>query len=110
MNGSGSKPSQNGTSEPLPPTISGFDDLINGSLAAFKDLSAKIAPEVKNIVDLVDKAFKLERSFLIEAARSTKPGDDVLGKFYEKFSKSIQEIQVSWIMRWIFNFFFRICP
>lgn len=45
-------------------------------------------------VELVEKAFKLERAFLIEAAGSVKPGDDVLVKFYEQFSKSIQEIQV----------------
>ena len=47
-----SKPSQNGTAEPLPASIAGLDDLINGSLSAFKELSTKIGPEVKTIVSI----------------------------------------------------------
>lgn len=50
VNGTAAKPTQNGTAEPLPASIAGFDDIINGSLASFKELSAKIGTEVKTIV------------------------------------------------------------
>jgi hypothetical protein len=50
LNGTAAKPTQNGTAEPLPASIAGFDDIINGSLASFKELSGKIGTEVKTIV------------------------------------------------------------
>lgn len=50
VNGTAAKPTQNGTAEPLPASIAGFDDIINGSLASFKELSGKIGTEVKTIV------------------------------------------------------------
>lgn len=93
VNGTAAKPTQNGTAEPLPASIAGFDDIINGSLASFKELSGKIGTEVKTIVDIVEKVFKLERSFLIEAARSVQPSQDALNKFFQQFAKSIEEVQ-----------------
>jgi adenylyl cyclase-associated protein len=75
------------------PSIAGFDDLYNNSFNSFRELTNKIGPDVKTIVDLVDKLFKYERSFLIEAARSLQPAQDVLMKFYQQFSKQIEEVQ-----------------
>lgn len=46
----GTKPSQNGAAEPTPASLAGFDEILNGSFAAFKELSAKIGTEVKSIV------------------------------------------------------------
>ena len=77
------------------PSIAGYDEILNGTFKSFKDLSGKIGGEVKAIVsiwaffeyscfsyislnfyykvDLVDNVCKYQRSFLIEAARSTQP-------------------------------------
>jgi adenylyl cyclase-associated protein len=75
------------------PSIVAFDELFREKFVPFKQLSAIIGNDVQSIVDLVEKVFKLERSFLIEAARSVQPGKDVLLKFFQQFSKQIEEVQ-----------------
>ncbi|CAF0716676.1 unnamed protein product [Brachionus calyciflorus] len=90
-----SVPVQNGnhdTTEDLP-SITAFDDLLNSSFNSFKELSAKVGGDVKTIIDLVEKAFKLERQFLVEAARSTQPSQDAWMKFLQQYSKNIEEVQ-----------------
>ena len=37
--------------------------------------------------------FKYERSFLVEASRSSQPAQDELMKFYKEFSKLIEDVQ-----------------
>lgn len=92
-------PSSNGSSSSSTesfdhlPSILAFDDLYNNTFSSFKDLTAKLGPDVKAIVDLVEKLFKVERSFLIESSRSMQPAQDILMKFYQQFGKHIEEIQ-----------------
>jgi adenylyl cyclase-associated protein len=42
---------------------------------------------------LVEKLFKQERSFLLEAVRSVQPTQDALMSFFKSFSKLMEEIQ-----------------
>jgi hypothetical protein len=43
---------------------------------------------------MVENLFHFERSFLLESSKCTQPNDQVLGIFYQLFSKHIQDITV----------------
>lgn len=92
----GATPTTNGSSnesfDDLPP-IAAFDQLYRDNFVPFKDLSSKIGNDVQTIVDLIEKVFKLQRKFLLEAVCSVQPAKDVLQKFFQQFSKSIEEVQ-----------------
>lgn len=74
------------------PSIAAFDDIANGTLSSFIQLSTKIGADLKTMAELVQKVFKFERSFLIEAAISTQPSQDTLNKFFQLFSQHITEV------------------
>jgi len=94
------KPEQNGYShksfvtndESLPQSIVAFDDLVSNVLNSFVLMSAKLHTDVKFIADLVKKIFDYERSFLVEASKCVQPSTDVLTKFYQLFTKFIEDI------------------
>ena len=43
---------------------------------------------------MVENLFHFERSFLLESSKCIQPHDQVLGIFYQLFSKHIQDITV----------------
>ena len=43
-------------------------------------------------MELVERLIKYERSFLVEAARCVQPSQEVLMKFYQQFSKRLEEV------------------
>ena len=43
---------------------------------------------------MVENLFHFERSFLLESSKCVQPNDQVLGIFYQLFSKNIQDITV----------------
>jgi len=73
-------------------SVTAFDDLLNSALKAFVTTSNEIGGDVKTIGNLVEGAFKYQRSFLLEASKCTLPAADVLQGFYAQFTKSIEEI------------------
>jgi adenylyl cyclase-associated protein len=84
--------SSNESFDDLPPIVA-FDQLYRESFVPFKSLSSLIGNDVQTIVDLIEKVFKLQRSFLLEAVRSVQPAKDILLKFFQQYSKSIEEVQ-----------------
>ena len=56
-----------GSAAPAPASASldAFDRILSGSYATYLDLSKKIGDEVAKQADLVDSAFKAQRTFLV---------------------------------------------
>lgn len=70
-----------------------YDDIVNGPLATYLTLSAKIGGSVKTHADMVVKAVQAQRDFLVIASQSKAPSQDVLCQLLKPTSDNIQTIQ-----------------
>lgn len=78
---------------PTHPSVVAFEGLCNDKLKEFLTNSNTIGAEVKQVAELVEKLFTLERQFLSEAVKSAKPSDNDFGKAIQPLADVINEIQ-----------------
>uniref|UniRef100_A0A2S2Q043 Adenylyl cyclase-associated protein 2 n=1 Tax=Sipha flava TaxID=143950 RepID=A0A2S2Q043_9HEMI len=74
-------------------SIQGFDDLIQGSLATYVQLSSQIGGAVQTQASLVFSAFHDELEYIKYASEHSAPSDSEKQKLLSPISKRIQEIQ-----------------
>lgn len=86
-------PQSNSEPEMAGPTVTAFDDIVNGSLAKYLACSAKIGGDVGEHAKLVKSAFAAERDFIVKATQCQKPSDTQLTGFLQPVGNKIQEIQ-----------------
>nr|CAG4640987.1 EOG090X08PR [Eulimnadia texana] len=79
--------------ESLSADVAAYDELLQTAFAAYLQASKTIGGDVAKHAELVDKAFKIQRSFLVVASRSKQPAQDVLMKLLKPTSDEIQNIQ-----------------
>jgi len=75
------------------PFVAAFDDILNGPFKTFCDLTQKIGGDVTTQGNMVEKAFKAQREFLVIASKSKKPADKDLPPLLLPLSNKISEIQ-----------------
>jgi hypothetical protein len=69
----------------VPASVLAFDELESGTFNQYRDLSSKLGGDVKTIFDLVEKVFKAQRDFLLEAVNSTQPSQVCIKRIYLTF-------------------------
>lgn len=73
--------------------VQAFDELLNDHVAEFVKLSNQIGGDVKTQADMVHKAFKAQRDFLVIASKHQQPAEDVLMKLLKPTSDLISAVQ-----------------
>lgn len=74
-------------------SLDGFDEVLNGPLKTFMDLSNAVGGDVATQAALVEAAFKAQRAFLVVASESKQPAQADLPALLADTSKFIGEIQ-----------------
>jgi len=87
---SGSSAAASGDSSEM---VESFNEIINGPLKTFTDLSTKIGGEVKEQGELFAKALTAQRNFLVVVSKSKKPADSALPDLLKPTSDLISQIQ-----------------
>nr|CAG4644081.1 EOG090X08PR [Lepidurus arcticus] len=75
------------------PTVSAFDDILQGPFQAFLQCSKTIGGDVATISSLVEDTFKAQRAFLIIASQSKTPAQSDLANLLRPTCDCIQAIQ-----------------
>ena len=70
-----------------------FDDILNGPFKTFLELSQRIGSEVATIGEMVEFAFKAQRSYLELASKAKQPPQGDLPMLLKPMSDKISEIQ-----------------
>lgn len=73
--------------------VQAFDELVNEHVSEFVKLSNQIGGDVKTQADMVDKAFKAQREFIVIASKHKQPAQDVLQKLLKPTSDQISAVQ-----------------
>jgi len=73
--------------------VEAFNEIINGPLKTFTELSAKLAPEVKEQGELFSKAVVAQKNFLVVVSKSKKPADSALPDLLKPTSDLITQVQ-----------------
>ncbi|MEQ2294397.1 F-actin-capping protein subunit alpha, partial [Ameca splendens] len=73
--------------------VEAYDEIINGPMAQYVNLSQKIGGDVQKHAEMMKKAFSSQRQLLITASSSQKPSDSVLATLLQPVSKAIQQVQ-----------------
>jgi len=81
------------TSGPTSASLVAFDDILNGPFKTFLELSKKIGSEVATIGEMVEFAFKAQRSYLELASKAKQPPQGDLPMLLKPMSDKISEIQ-----------------
>lgn len=78
----------------LNPYVFEYDDLLNGPLKNFLNLSASIGGTVQNIAEMAEAVIRTQRQFLVVASKSRQPDPNSLSNLLRPTSEQIQAIQV----------------
>jgi len=91
---------RNGTSNnasspsgPSAASIVAFDEILNGPFRTYLELSKKIGSEVATISEMVETAFKAQRSYLEMATKAKQPSQGELPMLLKPMSDKISEIE-----------------
>jgi len=81
------------TSGPSAASIVAFDEILNGPFRTYLELSKKIGSEVATISEMVETAFKAQRSYLEMATKAKQPSQGELPMLLKPMSDKISEIE-----------------
>merc|ERR1711974_37236 len=73
-------------------SVKGWDDLIDSHFRGWSDAGKKIGGKLAEQLKILDSSVAKERAFLVIAAESKKPSDDVLGKLASPVKKCVEQI------------------
>lgn len=74
-------------------SLSGFADVMQGTLAQFMDLSKKLGGDVAEMSQLVYRAFQAEYNFLSKTTQMAKPSDAQQAELLKETSNELVAIQ-----------------
>ncbi len=74
-------------------SVTEFDDILDGPLKKFLDVSAKIGNDVAKHAEMVRAAFDAQREFVLLASKAKQPSADELPELLKPMSDKIAEIQ-----------------
>eukprot|EP01112_Ceratiomyxa_fruticulosa_P018136 TRINITY_DN575_c0_g2_i1.p1 TRINITY_DN575_c0_g2~~TRINITY_DN575_c0_g2_i1.p1 ORF type:complete len:482 (+),score=139.01 TRINITY_DN575_c0_g2_i1:150-1595(+) len=89
---SSNTPASSGSGGSDHPSVRAYDDLVSQYVHQYVELSAKIAPEVKQQAELFQKAIESQRKMIILATQAKKPSDADLQAIIKPTSDLMQEI------------------
>ena len=78
---------------PSAASIVAFDEILNGPFRTYLELSKKIGSEVATISEMVETAFKAQRSYLEMATKAKQPSQGELPMLLKPMSDKISEIE-----------------
>ena len=78
---------------PSAASIVAFDEILNGPFRTYLDLSKRIGSEVATISEMVETAFKAQRSYLEMATKAKQPSQGELPMLLKPMSDKISEIE-----------------
>jgi len=70
-----------------------YDDILNGPVKQFVEISQKIGGEIQQQSEIFHKAFKAQREFIAVVTRSKKPADNVVQELLKPTSDLISQAQ-----------------
>ncbi|KAF2849482.1 hypothetical protein T440DRAFT_499694 [Plenodomus tracheiphilus IPT5] len=77
--------------ESAPPAIEAFDDLVNGELKTWLDLSGKLGDVIEGQSKAVQQAFAAQRQFLFIANKAKKPDDRTMMELLKDLQASMEK-------------------
>ena len=78
---------------PSAASLVAFDEILNGPFRTYLDLSKRIGSEVATITEMVETAFKAQRSYLEMATKAKQPSQGELPMLLKPMSDKISEIE-----------------
>ncbi|CAH3188841.1 unnamed protein product [Porites evermanni] len=82
-----------GAPEDVGVLVAAYDEVLNGKVAEFYQLSSQIGGDVDTQVKLVKKAFDAQRGIIVLASKSQKPSMDEFKKILKPLGDAISEVQ-----------------